>query len=83
MPNIIVWAILGIIAGFIAEKITKTSMGLTMNLIVGLLGAVVGGWLFKMLGAQGVTGLNVWSIIVASVGAIVLLLVVGAVRKKT
>lgn len=80
--NWIAWIVLGLIAGLIAEKITNNQMGLIMNLVVGLLGAVVGGWLFQMLGAQGATGFNVWSIIVATIGAIILILVVGAIRRK-
>lgn len=82
--NWIAWIILGAIAGFIAEKLTNNDMGLIMNIVVGLVGAVLGGWLFRMLGSyQGATGLNVWSVVVATVGAVVLLLIVGAVRKKT
>ncbi len=81
--NWIAWIVLGVIAGLIAEKVTNNEMGLIMNLVVGLLGSVVGGWLFRMLGARGATGFDVWSIIVATIGAIILIVVVGAIRKKT
>lgn len=80
--NWIAWIVLGIIAGFIAEKVTNNEMGLLMNLVVGLLGAVIGGWLFHQFGASGVEGFSLWSLIVATVGAVILLLIVGAVRKK-
>lgn len=80
--NWIAWIVLGIIAGFIAEKVTNNEMGLLMNLVVGLLGAVIGGWLFHQFGASGVDEFSLWSLIVATVGAVILLLIVGAVRKK-
>ena len=81
--SILGWIIIGIVAGWIAEQVTKTDMGVLMNLVVGVVGAFVGGFLFSLVGGSGLTGFNIWSLIVATVGAIVLLLVVNAVRKKT
>lgn len=74
--SIIAWIILGLIAGFIASKIVnKAGEGFLLDIILGIVGAVVGGWLFRTLGMPGVTGLNVYSLIVAIAGAVVFLLV--------
>ncbi|MDX1440392.1 MAG: GlsB/YeaQ/YmgE family stress response membrane protein [Rubricoccaceae bacterium] len=78
--NWIAWIILGAIAGFIAEKVTNNNMGLLMNIVVGLIGSVLGGWLFGMLNITA--GGFVGSLVVATIGAILLLLIVGAVKKK-
>lgn len=79
--NWIAWILLGAIAGFIAEKVTNNDMGLLLNIVVGLIGSVLGGWLFGMLGINA--GGFVGSLIVATIGAILLLMIVGVVRKKT
>ncbi|TPK88783.1 GlsB/YeaQ/YmgE family stress response membrane protein [Mesorhizobium sp. B2-4-12] len=72
--GIISWIILGVIAGFIGSKIVnKTGQGLIMDIVLGIVGAVVGGLIFSAFGASGVTGLNIWSLIVAVVGAVVVL----------
>ena len=81
--GILAWIVIGIIAGWIAEQVTKTSMGLMMNLVIGVVGAFVGGFLMSIIGGQGITGFNIWSLIVATLGAIVLILIVNAVRRKT
>ena len=74
--SFIAWIILGLIAGFIASKIVnKAGEGFLLDIILGIVGAVVGGWLFRTLGMPGVTGFNVYSLIVAVAGAIVFLLV--------
>jgi uncharacterized membrane protein YeaQ/YmgE (transglycosylase-associated protein family) len=77
------WIVIGRIAGFVAEQVTKTSMGLLMNLVNGVIGAVVGGFVFNLVGASGVTGFNIWSLLVAIVGAIILLLIVSMIRRNT
>jgi len=65
---------LGLIAGFIASKIVnKTGMGFFMDLFLGIVGAIVGGVIFSALGASGVTGLNLYSMVVAVIGAVVVL----------
>jgi len=73
---------LGLIAGFIGSKIVnKSGEGLLLDIILGIIGAVVGGWLFSMFGAHGVTGLNIYSLVVAVIGAVVVLVVYHAIRR--
>ncbi|MEI9929759.1 MAG: GlsB/YeaQ/YmgE family stress response membrane protein [Rhizomicrobium sp.] len=82
--GIISWLVLGLIAGFIASKvINKTGEGLIMDIVLGIVGAVVGGWLFSMLGYSGVTGINIYSMVVAVIGAIVVLLIYHFVVRRT
>ena len=72
--SILSWIILGLIAGFIGSKIVnKTGQGVVLDIVLGIIGAVVGGTLFSLFGASGVTGLNIYSLIVAIVGAVVVL----------
>jgi uncharacterized membrane protein YeaQ/YmgE (transglycosylase-associated protein family) len=76
------WIILGLIAGFVGSKIVnKKGEGLILDIILGIVGAIVGGWLFSMFGASGVTGLNLYSLLVSVVGAIVVLVVYHAIRR--
>ena len=78
--SIVSWIILGLIAGFIASKIVdRGGQGLWLDIALGIIGALVGGFLFSFFGASGVTGLDLWSMIVAIVGAIVVLLIYNAV----
>lgn len=78
--SIIIWLILGLIAGFIASKIVNnTGQGVVLDIVLGIVGAVVGGFLFSFFGAAPVTGLNIYSIIVAVVGAIVVLWIYHAI----
>ena len=72
--SILAWVVLGLIAGFIASKlINRTGGSLVLDLILGIVGAVVGGFLFNQFGAGGVSGLNLYSLLVAVVGAVVVL----------
>jgi uncharacterized membrane protein YeaQ/YmgE (transglycosylase-associated protein family) len=72
--GIISWLILGLIAGFIGSKIVnKSGQGFWLDIALGIVGAIVGGILFSAFGMQGITGLNIWSMIVAIVGAVVVL----------
>ena len=81
--SIVSWIILGLIAGFIGSKIVDSQgQGFWLNIALGVVGALVGGFLFSLFGATGVTGLNIWSIIVAIVGAIVVLLVYNALTGR-
>ncbi len=81
--SFIAWAILGLIAGFIASKIVnKTGEGFLLDIILGIVGAVVGGWLFRMFGMAGVTGLNIYSLIVAVLGAVAFLAVYHMVFQR-
>ena len=78
--GIISWIILGLIAGFIGSKIVDSQgQGLWLNIALGIVGALVGGFLFNLFGASGVSGVNLYSMIVAVVGAIVVLLIYNAV----
>jgi uncharacterized membrane protein YeaQ/YmgE (transglycosylase-associated protein family) len=81
--GIISWIILGLIAGFIGSKIVdKQSQGFWLNIALGIIGALVGGFLFDLFGATGVTGLNIWSMIVAIVGSVVVLLIYNALTGR-
>lgn len=81
--DIILWIVLGALAGWIASLImgTDESMGALANIIVGILGAVIGGFIFNLFGAQGVTGFNVWSLVVAILGSVLLLWLVRLFRR--
>ena len=77
--SFLAWIVLGLIAGFIASKIVnKSGSGVIMDIILGIVGAVVGGWLFNTIGHVGVTGINLYSILVAVVGAVVVLIIYHA-----
>ena len=81
--SIIAWLILGLIAGFIGSKlVNKTGEGVLVDIILGIVGAVVGGFLFTFFGAAPVTGLNIYSLVVAVVGAVVVLLLYHAVAGR-
>jgi uncharacterized membrane protein YeaQ/YmgE (transglycosylase-associated protein family) len=78
--SIIAWLVLGLIAGFIASKlVNKSGDGVLLDIVLGIVGALVGGFLFSAVGAAPVTGLNLYSILVAVVGAIVVLVIYHAV----
>lgn len=81
--GIISWIILGLIAGFIGSKIVdKQGQGFWLNIALGIVGALIGGFLFNLFGAGGVTGLNLYSLLVATVGSIVVLLIYNAVAGR-
>jgi uncharacterized membrane protein YeaQ/YmgE (transglycosylase-associated protein family) len=74
--SILAWIVLGLVAGFIASKLVNRSGGsLVLDLVLGIIGAVVGGFLFNQFGSAGVSGLNLYSLLVATVGAVVVLLI--------
>jgi uncharacterized membrane protein YeaQ/YmgE (transglycosylase-associated protein family) len=82
--GIISWIILGLIAGFIGSKIVdKQGQGFWLDIALGIIGALVGGFLFSLFGATGVTGLNIWSMIVAIIGSAVVLLIYNAVTGRS
>ena len=82
--SILAWIVLGLIAGFIGSKIVnKSGEGVVLDIILGIVGAVVGGYIFRFFGASGVTGLNIYSLIVAVIGSVVLLVIYHAVRRAT
>lgn len=77
--SILAWLVLGLIAGFIASKIVNHSgSGVLMDIVLGIVGALVGGWLFDTLGGMPITGFNIYSVFVAVVGAVVVLVVYHA-----
>ena len=81
--SIIGWIILGLIAGFIGSKIVnREGQGFWLDIALGIIGALVGGYLFAFFGATGITGLNIWSIIVAIVGSVVVLWVYNALMAR-
>jgi uncharacterized membrane protein YeaQ/YmgE (transglycosylase-associated protein family) len=80
--SFIAWIVLGIIAGFLGSQIVnKTGEGLILDLVLGVVGAIVGGWIFSLFGQGGVTGLNLYSLLVAVVGAVVVLVAYHAMRR--
>ena len=80
--SFLAWIILGLLAGFIGSKIVnKSGEGVFLDIILGIVGAVVGGWLFNTFGHSGVTGLNLYSLLVAVIGAVVVLVVWHAIKR--
>ena len=78
----IFWIVVGIIAGWLAEQIMKTDMGLLMNLVVGIIGAFIGGAIIEFLTPFDDDGGFIWSILVATLGAVILLWIVNKVRSS-
>jgi uncharacterized membrane protein YeaQ/YmgE (transglycosylase-associated protein family) len=79
--SFLAWIVLGLVAGFIGSKlVNKSGEGFILDIILGIVGAIAGGWLFNLVGASGVTGLNLYSLLVAVVGAVVVLVLYHAVR---
>lgn len=83
LVNIILWIILGGVAGWIASMLMKrdAQMGAAANIVVGIVGAVLGGFLFNLVGVTGDTGFNLWTLFVAIIGSVVLLFLVDVIRK--
>ena len=81
--GILAWILLGGVAGWLASMImgTDASQGIIGNIIVGIIGALIGGFLFNTFGGAGITGFNLFSLFVATVGAVVLIWVVGLIRR--
>lgn len=82
--NILLWILFGALVGWIASLIMKTNrqQGTLIDIVVGVVGAVIGGFLFETLGRSGVTGFNLYSMFVAVIGAVILLAIVKAVRRN-
>ena len=81
--SILAWIVLGLIAGFIGSKlVNKTGEGVVLDIVLGIVGAVVGGFIFSTFGAHGVTGLNLYSLLVAVIGAVVVLVLYHTIRGK-
>jgi uncharacterized membrane protein YeaQ/YmgE (transglycosylase-associated protein family) len=81
--TILAWILLGLVAGFLGSKIVnKTGEGMVVDIVLGIVGALVGGFLFNQFGQAGVTGLNLYSILVATLGAVVVLVVYHALTGR-
>ena len=82
--SILAWIVLGLIAGFIGSKlVNKSGEGVLLDIILGIVGAVIGGGVFQFFGAAGVTGLNLYSLLVAVIGSVLFLVVYHAVRRTS
>ncbi len=72
--SILAWIVLGLVAGFIASKlVNRNGGGLVLDLVLGIVGAVVGGFVFNQFGSSGVSGFNLYSLLVATIGAVIVL----------
>ena len=81
--SIFLWILLGLIAGFVASHLVDhRGEGMVLDILLGIVGAVVGGWVFQLVGYQGVNGLNLYSILVATIGAIIFLVLYHAIRTR-
>ena len=82
--SVLGWVLLGLIAGFIGSKIVnRTGQGVWLDIVLGIVGAVLGGFLFTALGATGITGFNLYSMFVAIVGAVVVLWAYHAISGRS
>ena len=80
--SFLAWIVLGLLAGFIGSKIVNNrGEGVLLDIVLGIVGAIVGGWLFNTFGTSGVTGLNLYSLLVAVIGSVVLLVVYHPIRR--
>jgi len=81
--SILTWIVLGLLAGFIGSKlVNKTGEGVVLDIALGIVGAVVGGFLFNLFGASGVTGLNIYSLLVSVFGAVLFLVAYHVLRRR-
>ncbi|MGO4448538.1 GlsB/YeaQ/YmgE family stress response membrane protein [Phyllobacterium sp. TAF24] len=82
--SVIGWIVLGLVAGFIGSKIVnKSGQGFILDIVLGIVGAVAGGFIFSLFGATGVTGFNIYSLIVAVIGSIVVLWLYHAITNRS
>lgn len=81
--SILLWILLGAVAGWLASIVMKTnaSQGTLMDIVIGIVGAFVGGFVFNLFGAAGATGFNLYSLLVAFIGAVILLAILKTVRR--
>lgn len=80
--GLIAWIVIGLIAGWLASKVIPSRLGVVGDTVVGMVGAVIGGLLFTMIGAIGTTGFSIWSVFVAFIGAVILLVVIRAMNNR-
>ena len=82
--SFLAWMVLGLIAGFVGSKLVNHSgEGFFLDIILGIVGAVVGGWLFSAFGAAPVSGVNLYSLLVAIIGSVLVLVIWHALRRKS
>jgi uncharacterized membrane protein YeaQ/YmgE (transglycosylase-associated protein family) len=81
--SLILWIILGAVAGWIAGLITHSGGNILWDIILGIVGALVGGYLMQLVGQPGVTGFNIYSLIVAIIGAIILIWIGRLIRRSS
>jgi len=81
--GILSWIIIGGIAGWIGSMLTTNDrqMGCLTNVVVGIIGSFIGGYVFSFFGGYGVTGFNVWSLVVAVIGSVIFLTIINLFRK--
>ncbi len=79
--GIILWIIFGALAGWIASAIMKSNDGVLMDIVIGIVGAILGGWIMSFFGQGGISGFNIYSFLIAIFGAVVLIAIVRAVRR--
>ncbi|GEM_PF-191379 len=78
----VAWILVGLIGGYLASRVVnKRGEGMLRDIILGIIGGIIGGMIFRAFGGHGVTGFNLWSILVAFVGGVVLLLIYHAIRR--
>src|SRR5215470_9520041 len=83
VAQLLIWVVLGLVAGFIASKIiNRRGEGIILDILLGIIGAFIGGWLFRIFGSTGVTGLNLYSLLVAVIGAVIFLIIYHAIRRR-
>lgn len=80
--SLLTWIVVGLIAGLLADLVVPGKQNWLVDTLVGMAGAVIGGWLFTLFGGAPATGFNLWSILVAFVGAVILLYIVKAVQTR-
>ena len=81
--SLLAWIILGLVAGFVASKIVNRSgEGFVLDIVLGIVGAIAGGWLFQVFGMAGVTGFNLYSLMVAIAGSVLLLVAYHAISGR-
>lgn len=82
--GILGWIIIGALAGWIASMLTGNNekMGTGANIVVGIIGGFIGGLVMNLLGGSGITGFNLWSLLVAVIGSVILLWIVNAIKRK-
>ncbi len=81
--GIILWIVFGALAGWVASALMKNNESLFMNIVIGIVGAVLGGFIMGLFGQSGVNGFNIYSFVVAIVGAVALIAIVRAMRRTT